>query len=69
MPESLVDNTFVIFGWPVFHQTIDIPSGGYCVPPLTKFLYSYEANFMLGLLNNNEEKLVCFFNFTFLCIR
>jgi hypothetical protein len=29
------------------------------------FLYSYEADFMRGLLKKNEEKLSWSFNFTF----
>ena len=40
--------------------------GTNCVPLLTHlYLYSYDADFMQGLLKKNEKKLARFFNFTF----
>ena len=40
--------------------------GTYCAPLLTNlFLYSYEADFIQGLLKKNEKKLAQSFNFTF----
>jgi hypothetical protein len=40
--------------------------GTNCAPLLTHlYLYSYEADFMQGLLKKNEKKLARFFNFTF----
>jgi len=35
-----------------------------CAPLLADFLYSYEANFIQGLLKKNEKKLARSFNFT-----
>jgi hypothetical protein len=40
--------------------------GTNCAPLLADlFLYSYEADFIQGLLRKNEKKLARFFNFTF----
>ena len=64
MLEFLIDNIFVIFGECVFQQTVDIPMGTNCAP-LLAFLYSYEADFIQGLLKKNEKKLARSFNFTF----
>ena len=64
--ESLIDNIFVIFGGRVFQQTVGIPMGANCAPLLADlFLYSYEAEFIQGLLKKNEKKLARSFNFTF----
>ena len=66
MLEFLIDNVFAIFGGRVFQQTVGIPMGTNCAPLLVDlFLYSYEANFIQGLLKKNEKKLARFFNFTF----
>ena len=66
MLESLIDNIFVMFGGRVFQQTVGIPMGTSCVPLLADlFLYSYEADFIQGLLKKNEKKLSQSFNFTF----
>ena len=66
MLEFFIDNIFVMFGGRVFQQTVDIPTGTNCVPLLADlFLYSYEANFIHGLLKKNEKKLARSFNFTF----
>jgi hypothetical protein len=66
MLEFLIDNTFVIFGGRVVQQTVGIPMGKYCTPLLVGlFLYSYEAEFLQGLLKKNEKKLARSFNFTF----
>jgi hypothetical protein len=57
MLEFLIDNIFVIFGERVFQQTVGIPMGTNCAPLLTDlFLYSYEADFIQGLLKKNEKK-------------
>ena len=51
-----------MFGGRVFQQTVGIPMGTNCVPLLADlFLYSYEADFIQGLL----KKLARSFNFTF----
>ena len=66
MLEFLIDNIFVMFGGRVFQQTVGIPMGTNCAPLLADlFLYSYEADFIQGLLMKNEKKLARSFNFTF----
>ena len=66
MFEFLNDNIFVIFGGRVFQQTVGIPMGTNCVPPLADlFLYSHEADFIQGLLKKKEKKLARSINFTF----
>jgi hypothetical protein len=58
MFEFLIDNTFVIFGRRV--STDSRYSYGYKL-----FLYSYDADFIQGLLKKNKKKLARSFNFTF----
>ena len=66
MLEFLIDNIFAMFGGRVFQQTVGIPMGTNCAPLLANlFLYSYEADFIQGLLKKNEKKLARSFNFTF----
>ena len=66
MLEFLIDNICVMLGGPVFQQTVGIPMGTNCDPLLVDlFLYSYEADFIQGLLVKNEKKLARFFNLTF----
>ena len=56
MLEILIDNIFVLFGERVFHQTVGIPMGTHCASPLADlFLYSYEADFIQGLLKKRKE--------------
>ena len=63
---SETGNIFGIFGGRVFQQTTGIPMGTNCIHLLADlFLYSYEADFILGLLKKNEKKLARSFNFTF----
>ena len=58
MLEFLIDNIFAMFGGRVFQQTVGIPMGTNCAPLLADlFLYSYEADFIQGLLKNNKKKL------------
>ena len=55
-----------MFGERVFQKTVGIPMGTNCAPPLADmFIYSYEADFIKGLLKKNEKKLTRSFNFTF----
>jgi len=55
-----------MFGGPVFQQTVGIPMGTNCPPPLDDlFLYSFETDILQGLLKKNKEKLTLSFNFTF----
>jgi hypothetical protein len=54
----------VKFGGRVFQQTIRITMSTNCAPLLADlFLYSYEANFIQGLLKKNEKKLARFKKF------
>ena len=58
MLKFVIDNihVFVIFGGRVFQQTVGIPMGTSCAPLLADlFLYSYEADFIQGLLKKNEN--------------
>ena len=49
-----------------FQQTVDISMGTKCAPlPAELILYSYEADFIQGLLKKNEKKLSRSLNFTF----
>jgi hypothetical protein len=51
-----------MFGGRVFQQTVDI----LCAPLLVDlFLYSYEVDFIQGILRKYEKKLARSFNFTF----
>jgi hypothetical protein len=48
------------------NKEVGIPMGTNCDPLLVDlFLYSYEADFIQGLLVKNEKKLARFFNLTF----
>ena len=51
-----IDNIFVMFGGRVFQQTVGIPMDTNCAPLLADlFLYSYESDFLQGLLSENDE--------------
>ena len=64
MLEFLIDNIFVIFDGRVFQQTVGIPMGASCSPLLGDlFPYSYEVDFIQGLLKKNEK--IRSFHFTF----
>ena len=66
MMEFLIDNIFVQFGGRVFQQTIGIPMGTNCAPLLADlFLYSYESDFLDGLLKQKQKQLAQSFNFSF----
>jgi hypothetical protein len=66
MLEFLIDNIFVMFGGRIFQQTVSTPMGTNCAPLLADlFLYSYEAEFIQGLLKKNEKKLARSFIFMF----
>jgi hypothetical protein len=55
-----------MFGGRVFKQTVGILMGTNFAPLLVDlFLYSYEADFIQGLLKKNKKKLARSFNFTF----
>jgi hypothetical protein len=56
--QFFIDNVFVMFVGYVFQQTVDILMGTNCGPLLANlFHYSYEADFIQGLLQKNEKKL------------
>jgi hypothetical protein len=66
MLEFLIDKIFVIFGGRIFQQTVGIHMSTNCAPLLADlFLYSYEADFIQGLLKKKRKKLCRSFNFTF----
>ena len=66
MLNFLIDNIFVQFGGRLFQQTVGIPMGTNCAPLLADlFLYSYEADFLDGLIKNKDKKLAKSFNFSF----
>ena len=66
MLEFFIENTFAMLSGRVFQQTIGIPMSTNCTPLLPDlFLYSYDVDFIQGLLKKNEKKLARFFNFTF----
>jgi len=57
MLEFLIDNIFVMFGGRVFQQTVGIPMCTNCAPLLADlFLYSYEADFIQGLLKKKRKE-------------
>jgi hypothetical protein len=58
MLESLIHNIFVTFGGRVFQQTVGIPMDTQCasLSPTCSF-FSYEVDFIHGLLKKNEKKL------------
>ena len=55
-----------MFGGRDFQQAVGTPMGTNCDPIFADLLlYSYEADFIQGLLNENEKKLTRSYNFTF----
>ena len=55
--EGDIQIIFVEFGGWVFQQTVGIPMGTNCAPLLADLsLYSYEAEFIQRLLQNNKKK-------------
>ena len=66
MLDFFIDNIFAMFGGRVFQQKVGIPMATNCAPLLADlFFYSYEADFIQGILKKNEMKLTRSFNFTF----
>ena len=58
MLDFLIDNIYVEFSGLIFQQTVDIPMGTKCAPLLADlFLYSYEAEFIQGLLKAGTKRL------------
>ena len=53
----MIDNIHVMFGGLVLQQTVGIPMGSNCAPPLADLLfYSYEADFIQGLLKKKPKE-------------
>ena len=66
MLELFIENTFAMLSGRVFQQTVGIPMRTNCTPLLPDlFFYSYDVDFIQGLLKKNEKKLARSFNFTF----
>ena len=66
MLEFFIENTFAMLSGRVFQKTVDIPMRTNCTPLLPDlFFYSYDVDFIHGLLNKNEKKLARSFNFRF----
>ena len=66
MLKFLIDKIYVMFSGHVFQQTVGISMGTNCAPPFAElFFYTYEADFIHGLLKKKEKKLAQSFNFTF----
>jgi hypothetical protein len=62
----LVDNIDIVFGDQVFQQFVGISMGTNCALLLAKlFLYSYEAEFVQKLLQDNNKKVAVSFYYTF----
>jgi hypothetical protein len=54
----LVDNIYLVFVDQVFQQSVGIPMGTNSGPLLADlFLYSYEAEFVQKLLQDNNKKV------------
>ena len=66
MLEFFIEHTFAMLSGRVFQQTVGIPVSTNCTPLLPDlFLYSYDVDFIQGLLKKNEKKLAQSFNCTF----
>jgi hypothetical protein len=68
----VIDNIFIMLSERVFQQTVGIHMATNCASPLADlFRYSYEAEFIQGLLKKNEKMLAIYiyitqsFNFMF----
>ena len=65
MLDFLVDNIFITFGGAIFQQ-VSIPMGTNCAHFLANsFLYSYETEFFLNLVNNKKLEDTKSFNFAY----
>jgi hypothetical protein len=62
----LVDNTFVCNGGRVRRQTVGLPMGTNCAPPLANlYLFAYEARFIDRLCNTGQIAIARSFHTTF----
>ena len=61
----LLDNIFIKFGSKLYRQIVGIPMGTNCAPLVADvFLFCYEGDFMLSLLENNQHDIIEAFNST-----
>jgi hypothetical protein len=57
----VIDNIFIMLSERVFQQTVGIHMATNCASPLADlFRYSYEAEFIQGLLKKNEKMLAIY---------
>ena len=60
-----MDNIFIRFGSKLYKQIVGIPMGTNCAPLVADlFLFCYERDFMLSLLDNNQADIIEAFNST-----
>ena len=60
-----MENIFIRFGSKLYRQIVDIPMGTNCAPLVADmFLFCYERDFMLSLLDNNQTDIIEVFNST-----
>ena len=61
----LLDNVFIRFASKLYRQIVGIPMGTNCAPPVADlFLFCYERDLMLSLLDNNQTDIIVEFNST-----
>ena len=61
----LLDNIFIRFGSKLYRQIVGIPMGTNCAPLIADlFLFCYEREFMLSLLDKNQAYIIEAFNST-----
>ena len=61
----LLDNIYIRFGSKLYRQIVGIPMGTNCAPLVADlFLFCYERNFMLSLLEDNQYDVIEAFNST-----
>ena len=66
MLELYIDNIFVQGGGYVFQKTVDIPMGTNCAPLLAaQFIHSFEADFIVDLIQRKEHRLARSFYLSF----
>ena len=55
----LLDNIFIRFGTKLYRQTIGIPMGTNCAPPVADlFLFCYQRDFMKSLSRENQADII-----------
>ena len=55
----LLDNIYIRFGSKLYRQIVGIPMGTKCAPLVADlFLFCYERDFMLSLLDDNQSEVI-----------